>query len=85
MLGKVGAMLTEKMIEESSFYQMILEKGRLDEARRSVRRILTVRFPEIGDWPKLESVTDIERLESLSEALLTAKDSEAARAALERA
>ena len=84
------------MIEESSFYQMILEKGiekgiekgreqSLEVARRSVRRILAVRFPEIGDWPKLESLTDIERLESLSEALLTAKDHDAARAALERA
>ena len=97
MLGKVGAMLTEKMIEESSFYQMILEKGiekgiekglqagRLEQARRNVRRVLALRFPEIGDWPALDSITDVERLEGLSEALLTAMDPEAARTALERA
>ena len=42
-------MLTEEMLEESSFYQMILEKGyttgRIEEAKRNLRRILSLRFP----------------------------------------
>ena len=111
MLGKVGSMLTQEMIEESSFYQMIIEKGvakgmekgitkgiergmekglargrrvgRLDEARRNLRRILALRFPQIQSLPELNALKDLGRIEALLDALVTAKDARSARAAIQ--
>ena len=102
MLGRGGTMfrLTQEMIEESSFYQMVIEQGmekgieqgmekgiqqgRLEGARRIIRYATTVQFPELGPLPELDAVTDLERLETLLRELLTAPDPEAARAAIGR-
>ncbi len=88
------------MIEESSFYQMVLEKGiekgiergvekgvetgRLEEARRNVRRVLALRFPSVGEIPELDSIGDADRLEQLLDAVVTAKDPKAAKSAIQR-
>lgn len=98
-------MLTNEQLEESSYYQMILEKGmekgiekgiakgiakgmqtgRLEEARRVLRRLLVLRFPGLETLPELDAVTSPERIESLLEAIVTASDAEAARAAIRQA
>ncbi len=110
-------MLTQEMIEESSFYQMILEKGiakgiamglekgveegvekrivegvekgmeagRLEEARRSVRLVLGLRFPVLRDLPEVDSINDPDRLEKLLEAIVLAKDLESVRSAVQQA
>jgi len=101
MLGRVSAMLTNEQLEESSYYQMILEKGmekgiekgiekgmqtgRLEEARRVLRRLLALRFPGLETLPELDAVASPERIESLLEAIVTAGDAEAARAAIRQA
>jgi len=98
MLGRVSTMLTNEQLEESSYYQMILEKGmekgiekgiakgmqsgRLEEARRVLRRLLALRFPGLETLPELDAITSPERIESLLEAIVTAGGAEAARAAI---
>ncbi len=99
MLARGGTMfrLTQEMIEESSFYQMILEKGmekgmeqgvergRLEAARRFMRRILAARFPGLETSPEIDTVTNPDRLEALLDEVLSVRDPDAARAAISRA
>ncbi len=101
MLGRLSAMLTEEMLQDSSYYQMILEKGRRDgiekgikkgiekgsvaEARRALRLVLSLRFPGLEGAPELEAITERERLEALLAAVVTAADREGAGAAIRRA
>ena len=132
LLGKVGAMLTQEMIEESSFYRMVLEKGmekgiqrgmekgiekgiekgmekgiekgiqkgmekglekgmekgietgRIEEARRNLRRVLALRFPALGDLPELDAIQDPGRLEKLLDVVVTARDPGSVRAAVQK-
>ncbi len=93
MLGKVGAMLTQDMIEESSFYQMVLEKGiekgietgRLEEAKRIVRRVQALRFPSLGNLPELDALDDPDQIEKLADVVATAEDPQAVRSAIQQA
>ncbi len=57
-----------------------IEQGRVDEARRIIRTFVSVRFPALGDLPKLDKVADAWRLEELMRDLFAA-DSPAAAAA----
>ena len=85
MLGRIGAMLTEEMLEESSYYQMIIETGRLKEARKVLHRLLALRFPALAEHPDLGRITQLDRLEDLLEAVVTAQDENAAGAAIRQA
>ncbi len=85
-------MLTAEMIEESSFYQMVLEKGvekgmsagRVQEARRLLRLVLDQRFPGLEVPNAVEALNDPDRLEGLIKDLLAAPDAGSARSILQR-
>ena len=105
MLGRLSAMLSDEIIKESSFYQMILQEGiekgiekgigkgidrglqagRVQGAQRVLRRIVAQRFPRLKDLAELKAVSDLDRIVTLTGALLKAKDTAAARAAIRRA
>ena len=59
------------MLEESSVYQDILQKGEVKEARKLARRLLEHRFGRLSQTVQrqLEQFV-LEQLEALSEALL---------------
>lgn len=90
MLGRLSAMLTEEMLQDSSYYQMILEKGMekgieegsVTEARRVLRLVLSLRFPGLEGAPELDAITERERLEALLAAVVTAADREGAGAVI---
>jgi hypothetical protein len=112
MLGRMGSMLlSQEIIEQSWFYQEILEKGmkdgiqkgiekgivqgiergieqgviagRLEELRRVLRRVVSMRFSELGNLPELDAVKDPDRLESLHDRLIVANNPEQALAAIQ--
>ena len=99
-LKKAGNMLTDEIIRESSYYQLIVEeglkkglktgmvkglqKGRLLEARRNLRLVMSVRFPSLGEVKAIDRVDDPARLEKGLKSLLLASDEKAARAALRK-
>ena len=99
MLGRKGNMLlTREMIEESSFYQMILEKGTevgrvegrveglevglVEGTRRAVRLVAGLRFPALGNLPELDTITQTAPLEELLKQLVLTPDEDAARLAV---
>lgn len=98
MLGRLGAMLTDEIIRQSSFYQMILEegiekgidkgiekgieKGTVAEARSNLKLVLSLRFPGLENRPELDSIEDRQRLEGLLAAVVKAADREAAEVAI---
>jgi hypothetical protein len=59
-------------LEESSTYQMLLDRGRIDEARKLVLRQGQTRFGPPGEEPRkaIEAINDLDRLERLSDRLL---------------
>jgi hypothetical protein len=59
-------------LEESSTYQMLLDRGRIDEARKLLLRQGQIRFgpPDVPTRTAIETLKDLERLERLSERLL---------------
>ena len=59
-------------LEESSTYQMLLDRGRIDEARRLVLRRGQKRFGPPGEETRkaIEAINDLDRLERLSDRLL---------------
>ena len=61
-----------------------IEQGRIEEARRLIRKYAAVRFPTLGDLPQLNLVADAERLEELMQGLITADSLESAAAALSK-
>ena len=101
MLGRVRAMLSEEMIRESSYVQMLLEeglekglekgreegleKGSLEEARRNVRLVWELRFPDLTAPPELDAIMNREHLESVLAQIVTASDVEGARSAFREA
>jgi predicted transposase YdaD len=92
--------LSDEIIQESTFYQLIrekcleegleqglhqgLEQGRIEEGRNAVRAVLEVRFPGLAAL-SLEKITDVTRLEQLIRKIVAAPDVEAARAAIDSA
>jgi len=67
--------LTPELIRESSFFEimreavepMIRAEIQITDARRALRRVLKVRFPGLETAPELDTIHDIDRLESLIE------------------
>ena len=61
-------------MEDSDTYQAILDRGRVDEARRIVLRQGSIRFGEPGPavLAALEAIRASERLEALADRVLTA-------------
>ena len=61
-----------RVMRESSTYQAILDEGRLEEAQAIVLRQGRKRFgpPDARTSAAIESITDLERIEQLSERLL---------------
>jgi len=97
MLGRVTTMLlTPEIIEDSSYYQMVLEKGvekgieqgveqgRLEEAGKVLHLILSTRFPGLETLLDPHTFTAAARLESLIAEIVAGPDREAVRAAIER-
>lgn len=60
-------------MEESTTYQFIVSRGRLKEARRLVLRQDRIKFgePNAGQVTAIESLDDLQRLETLSDRLMT--------------
>jgi hypothetical protein len=65
---------TMDLLQESSSYQLILEEGGIKEARKIVLRLGRIRFgtPDEMTRETIEAIDDLDRLERLSERLLTA-------------
>lgn len=59
-------------------------RGRLDEARRSVKKIAKLRFSETVSLPDLDSINDPAILEELQDRLIVASDATAARLAIDQ-
>ena len=59
-------------MEESTTYQAIITRGRIDEARKILLRQGSKRFgpPDVRTRTAIEAITEIERLEQLTERLL---------------
>jgi hypothetical protein len=59
-------------MEESSTYQLIKAKGRVEEARELVLRLGRLKFgePDAASLLAVEGITDLKRLEALGERLL---------------
>ncbi len=63
-----------KLVEESSTYQMVRRIGRIDEARETVLDMGSIKFGQPADaamQSKIESITDLERLTALRRRLLS--------------
>ena len=57
-------------MEESSTYQIVLRRGRIDGVQRVLLRLGTLVFGQPADAEmrsRIESITDLERLRSLTE------------------
>jgi len=65
----------EGRMEDSTTYQGILEKGRLDEARKLLLRLARKRFkrPSEEGEAALHAITDLDKLEQLGETLMEAR------------
>ncbi|HXG10264.1 MAG TPA: hypothetical protein VNK04_10775 [Gemmataceae bacterium] len=63
-----------RMMRESSAYEVILDEGRLDEAKRFLLRLGQRKFGPPGEQVEavLRSITDLERLERMGDRLLVA-------------
>ncbi|MGH9722429.1 MAG: hypothetical protein ACRD8O_19635 [Bryobacteraceae bacterium] len=76
----------EDLIEISGFCQYVKDLGEkegcLKEIRRVIRRVAARRFPNLGDLPELESISQIDVLESLLDRLAIAVDLAAAQTAV---
>jgi hypothetical protein len=61
-------------MKESSGYQIILDEGRLDEAKKILLRLGRQSFgvPSEAIKASLEAISDLERLERMSDRVLTA-------------
>ncbi|MBY0522704.1 MAG: DUF4351 domain-containing protein [Gemmataceae bacterium] len=61
-------------MRESSTYQYILDEGRIEEARKLMRRLGYKRFgkPSEAVNAQLEAISDLERLERMAERVLDA-------------
>jgi predicted transposase YdaD len=73
--------LTEEMLKESSFYQMILEEGiekGMEKAtsglRNAIREVVSSRFPGPVDLAALDQIKDIDRLQQILTVTLRAQN-----------
>ncbi len=95
LLGRIGDMfITADILRESSVSKDFIremeenaiasgvERGRLEEAGRMIRRFVSARFPALGDLPQLDRATDTGRLEELMGELIAADSIESAAAAV---
>jgi len=72
-------MTTEEILEDSVFYQEIMEKGRKDGARQALITLLTVRFGELpGRLRNRVASADVETLDRWIRQVLTAPTADAA-------
>lgn len=88
MLGRSKSMISDEIVRESSYSKKLLregmEKGRLDEARRNVRKVAQLRFTNLGILPDLDSIANPAILEALLDHLILAPDAGAARVAIDQ-
>ncbi|MGH9842963.1 MAG: hypothetical protein ACREEM_29855 [Blastocatellia bacterium] len=73
------AMIPLEQLRESSFYQFILDEGRLEEAAHFFRRLASNRFPGLQLGPEVEAVGMPDLLERLAGELNEIPDSETLR------
>jgi len=73
--------LTEEMLKESSFYQMILEEGiekgierGMTDLRDAIRELVAARFSERADLTGLDQVKDVDRLRQIMSIAIHAKN-----------
>ena len=73
--------LTEEMLKESSFYQMILEEGiekGMEKAtsglRNAIREVVSSRFPVPADLTGLDQIKDVDRLQQILTVALRAQN-----------
>jgi len=69
--------LTEAMLKESSFYQMILEEGMEKGStglRNAIREVVSSRFPGPADLAGLDQIKDIDRLQQILTVALRAQN-----------
>ena len=59
-------------MQQSSTYERILREGRLEEARRILRRQGTQRYgePDLMTSEALEAIVDVDRLEALGDKII---------------
>ncbi len=59
-------------MHQSTTYERILRDGRLDEARRTIRRLGTQKYgvPDAETVAELDAIVDIDRLEGLGDKIL---------------
>jgi hypothetical protein len=81
-----------KIFKETHWYDMALSEGRQEEKAASVAKLRTgvrtavrARFPDLGELPELDQVTDDARLIKLLSDLASANDIEAARRSVQSA
>ncbi len=101
LLARLRGMLTQEMLEESSYYQMVLEKGMekgiekgiqkgiqkgtVAEAQKNLRLILGVRFPGLETIAEIDLIQDARQLEQLLVEAVTASDRDRLAAAIRSA
>ena len=87
VLERIGSMLSEEILQESWLYnrvkknyeEKLRQEGRLIEARRSLRLLISLRFPTVGDLPALDAINDNGVLEHVQRELILARDESSAR------
>lgn len=67
--------MSDHVLRDSTTYQGVLEKGRLDEARKILLRQARKRFkrPSAEGEAALHAITDLDKLEQLGETLMDAR------------
>jgi hypothetical protein len=68
----IGLLNGVRAMHQSTTYERILRDGRLDEARRIMRRMGTQRYgePDADSAAELHAIADIDRLEALGDKIL---------------
>ena len=73
---------TEEILKDSSYYQELVEIGRQEGARWSIRDLVAAWFPNEDALPDLDQIRDSERLHDIFRLALKAQTAAEIRAAI---
>jgi hypothetical protein len=76
---------TEEILKDSSYYQELVEIGRQQDARWSIRELVAAWFPSEDAMPDLDRIQDSERLNDILRLALKAQTAAEIRAAITEA
>jgi predicted transposase YdaD len=80
--ASMRGIFTEEILKDSSYYQELVEIGRQQDARWSIRELVAAWFPSEDAMPDLDRIQDSERLNDILRLALKAQTAAEIRAAI---